>query len=239
MEVDRMIKYEHIKADYKQILREPIMVFLFLLPVLLIGVFKAMIIFLPEYILTYLGIHIMDYSPYIMAVAFLQIPGMLGTVTGFMMLDDKDGKIYELMSVTPLGRDGYLYNRLFVPIMMTILYSLITWIVIDITPIPFNLLALIWLLLSIQTAIIGLVLFHIADDKVKGLTYAKGLNIIMLFGLADLLNIDAVKYVAKIFPTYWVTKVIKEQSINTIILALCIHLLWLVIILGRFYKSKN
>lgn len=234
-----MINCEHIKADYKQIFREKIMFLLFLLPLMLICLLKFVLMISPIYIKEYLNIDITDYNSYILSVIFLMIPALIGTVTGFMMLDDKDGKIYELMSVTPVGRDGYLYNRLFLPIMITFLYSFIIKSTIGIKLVSHEITLLISILLSIQTIIIGLILFDLADDKVKGLTYAKGIDFIMIFGLADLVDNEWVIYLAMLFPSYWITKLIENPSFSNIIISFCIHLLWLSIILARFYKKKN
>lgn len=234
-----MISCEHIKADYKQIFREKIMFLLFILPVILICLLKILLIITPIYIEEYLNIDVTDYHSYIISVIFLMIPSLIGTVTGFMMLDDKDGKIYELMSITPIGRNGYLYNRLSIPIIITFIYSFLIRLVIGIASISYGTTLLISILISIQTIIIGLIMFDIADDKVKGLTYAKGLNIIMIFGLADLLNNESVIYIAMLFPSYWITRLIKSPSFSNIIMSFCIHLLWLFIILGRFYKKKK
>ncbi|GMQ64469.1 hypothetical protein [Vallitalea maricola] len=234
-----MINCEHVKADYKQIFREKIMLLLFILPVILICLLKIILIITPIYIEKYFNIDITDYHSYIISVIFLMIPSMIGTVAGFMMLDDKDGKIFELMSITPIGRNGYLYNRLLIPIIITFIYSFLIRLVIGIASISYGTMLLISILLSIQTIIIGLIMFDIADDKVKGLTYAKGLNIIMIFGLADLLNNESIVYIAMLFPSYWITRLIKSPSFSNIIMSLCIHLLWLFIILGRFYKKKK
>ena len=64
---------------------------------------------------------------------------MVGTATGFMMIDDKDGKIFELMQITPLGRKGYLFNRLLLPVAITFIYSLAGWLLLDMNLLKFNL----------------------------------------------------------------------------------------------------
>ncbi len=234
-----MIKYAHMKADYKQLLREPMMIFLLLLPLLLIGIGKLSVVILPSIVYEYTNITLLDYYGYIVGMVFLLIAGMLGTVTGFMMLDDKDARIYELMSITPLGREGYLYNRLFIPVLMTWIYGVITWTLYDGIQISIGLLLLILVLLSIETIIIGIILLYIADDKVKGLTYAKGLNVVLLFSLTDLLKNQLLQGISMLFPTYWITKILIEPDIAHIASALGIHLVWLAIIGRRFYRGDS
>lgn len=231
-----MIRVAHIKADYKQMLREPIMLFLLGLPLFLILLGKIALAKLPSIIYEYTQVNLLDYKGYIIGMIFLLIAGMLGAVTGFMMLDDKDARIYELMSITPLGREGYIYNRLAMPIIMGWVYGLMTWLMYPEIYISPLLLCLILILISIDTVIIGIILFYIADDKVKGLTYAKGLNIVLLFSLADLLNNPLLHYIAMVTPTYWVTKVIVNMGPMNIFMAIIVHTAWGLIVCHKFYR---
>ena len=107
-----MINLIHIKNDLKQVFRDPVMSILMLAPLLIVVVFKLLIIFLFPFIATKFNFEFSLYYQYLMAGILILISGMLGIVIGFMMLDDKDGNIAELMAVTPLGRSGYLVNRL-------------------------------------------------------------------------------------------------------------------------------
>ncbi len=65
-----MIKYAHMKADYKQLLREPMMIFLLLLPLLLIGIGKLSVVILPSIVYEYTNITLLDYYGYIVGMVF-------------------------------------------------------------------------------------------------------------------------------------------------------------------------
>ncbi|WBW95662.1 hypothetical protein [Oceanirhabdus sp. W0125-5] len=227
-----MINFYHIKNDYRQIIREPIMLLLFILPIFISVIFKLILTFCIPILHNYFDFTLDPYYSYIISLTFLLIPGMLGAVTGFMMLDEKDGKISELLSITPLGKIGYLINRLSFGFIASFIYTLITYYILSIYTIPILTLLFIAILLGIYAFIIGSILFMLSDDKVKGLTYAKGLNIIMLFALSDLLNIKWLSILSMFFPTYWITKVIQNPN-NLIELssALLVHGIWLFILL--------
>jgi hypothetical protein len=66
--------------------------------------------------------------------------------------------------------------------------------------------------MSVLSVIIALCLFLIATDKVKGLTYAKALNLFSLFTLVDLLELDWLSALSHTIPTYWVTKIVQSPT---------------------------
>lgn len=107
-----MLRIIHLKNDLRQILRDPIMTVLMVAPLFLIIAFKLMVLYLVPFIQTLIEFDVSLYLDYVFVFVVMMCGAMLGMVTGFMMMDDRDGKIAELMSVTPLGRGGYLLNRL-------------------------------------------------------------------------------------------------------------------------------
>ena len=86
-----MIKSIYYKSDLKQLYREPMMVLLFTIPLFMAPLFKALLSFGVPIALGYITFDISLYNPYILSLALLLVPGMLGLVMGFMLLDDKDG----------------------------------------------------------------------------------------------------------------------------------------------------
>lgn len=230
-----LINYKHLKSDLKQITRDPIIIILYFAPVLLFIFVLIAIHYLPPYINHYFNL--LDYLPYILAGTLSLTSGLLGIATGFMMIDDKDGKIYELMQITPLGRKGYLLNRLLIPCLMTIIYT--SLFIYFIYPLPFTQSISLVIMCFIQSALFAIALFHLADDQVKGLTYAKGLNIIIIFAFTKLIENDFVNTLARVIPTFWLTEVIHFSDFHIVSIALIIHLLWLSVFFYYFMHRKN
>lgn len=230
-----LINLKHLKSDLKQIIREPIIFILYLAPLLLFFFVLIALHYLPLYIDQYFNI--LDYSSYILAGTLSLTSGLLGIATGFMMIDDKDGKIYELMQITPLGRKGYLLNRLLIPCIMSILYASIFIYFIH----TLSLVQSICLIIMsfIQSSLFAIALFHLADDQVKGLTYAKGLNIIIIFAFTKLIDNDFISILALILPTYWLTEAIQFNIFNTLSIALMIHITWLSVFFYSFTHKNS
>lgn len=231
-----MINSGCLKADIKQILREPILVIFVFLPVLIFGVLKLGILYLIPYLHTATGFDLSYYTNYILAVSLIMIPNMLGTVFGFLMLDERDGHITELMVITPIGYTGYIFNRLLLPMLGCIIYTFLGYLILDIYSVPWMQLLLLAFLLGIESLLIGITLFNLADDKVKGVTYAKALSLVTLFALADLIDEKWVSLLASFFPFYWITQVInnpigKDGAIINSFMAILVHVSWLLIYL--------
>ena len=223
-----MVKIVHIKNDFRQIFRNPMMVMFFALPVFLPALFKLLIVFLLPYLSRFISFDLSPYYSYVLSATVTFAPLSLGIITGFMMIDERDGRIYELMRVTPLGAMGYLINRMIFSMTTSFICTYIVYFVLNVYFVPFWTLFFIALLMSVLSVVMALCLFLIATDKVKGLTYAKALNLFSLFTLADLLHLNWLSAASHAVPTYWVTKIVQSPgNALFILLAFVVCFLWL------------
>lgn len=236
-----MVKLMYLKNDLKQVSREPIMTILFLCPVLISIAFRLMVEFLLPLVFQYFNKSFTPYIPYALAMALISCPMMLGIVMGFMMMEDKDARIIELMSVTPLAKQGYIANRLLFTVGATIMHTIISYAIMGLYIFTIPALLFTTVILSILAIDIGLIFFSIATDKIKALTYAKGLNMIVIFAFADLLKGNFIKVLSLGFPTYWIAEIVQNPNqMQNYLLGLASCLFWLVFILqiGKFRMNK-
>lgn len=234
-----MLKWIYFKSDLKRLYREPVMALLFMTPIIVTIVFKLMLLYLVPVINNYVMFNVTHYHPYILSFGLLMAPGILGIVMGFMMINDKDGHIVELMSVTPLGKNGHMIIRLSFVFIFTFIYTIFTYIVLGLYLISIGTLLFLTVLLSIYGSLIGMILFSIATDKVKGLTYAKALNIFMLFALGDLIPVPWIRVLCSLFPTYWITRIIMTPTILSFAIGSVVHIIWFVLFIANFKTQKN
>jgi hypothetical protein len=234
-----MAKLIHFKNDIRQIMRDPFMTIMLFAPLLLIVVFKLLIIFLIPLIMDQTGFDLLPYLHYILAFVLLISSGMLGIVTGFMLMDERDGNIAELMSVTPLGRSGYLINRLLFASILSVIYSIVICYALNVVELPIFSILILSLLSAIYTAITGLMIFTGAEDKVKGLTFAKALNSLVLFAFTDLFMLKWLIVLSWFFPPYWITMIIKSpDSLLVNGLAFLVHIVWLWLLIFRYWRKE-
>jgi hypothetical protein len=235
-----MLQIIHLKTDLKQIMRDPIMAILMVAPLFLIILMKVMVLFLIPFILDRFGFDFSPYLNYVFVFVVMMCGAMLGIVTAFMMIDERDGKIAELMSVTPLGRGGYLFNRLLLASTLSAFYSILSYYVLTVVELPFLTVLFVSLLSSIYSIIIGLLIFSLADDKVKGLTFAKAINSLSLFAFTDLLALKWLTVLSWFFPPYWMAMVV--LSPHTFLMygmALIVNLGWLWLLIRNYLKKES
>ena len=229
----------HLRNDVRQIVRDPIMLVLMFVPLILIVVFKLLLLFLLPVLINLTGFNPDPYYVYLLAFALLLSAGMLGIVTGFLMIDERDGNIAELMAVTPLGRTGYLVNRLSFAALLSVIYSFLSVYVLNVCPVTWPVAIALAGLMAMYTTIFGLILFNSADDKVKGLTFAKGLNVLAFFAFTDLFGLKWLIVLSWFFPPFWITALLKNQGTTLpFVMALIVHAGWLAVLLMR-YQRKN
>lgn len=231
-----MINRVHLRADMQQMKREPIMLLFALLSLLLIGVFKGIVSVGAPILYDYTGIDLMTYEMYMVAMVYMLQPLMLGTVMGFFMLDEKDARIFELLRVTPLGISGYLMNRLLLPVLLTVVYTLVGYVVLGMK--VHGLLALISILvfLSFETVGIGLFIVLVSEDKVKGLTNAKVVSAMVVFGFVNLIPLPAVQTLGRFAPQYYITAIISSMDISSLLVGILVHILWLGLVIRLAFK---
>jgi hypothetical protein len=149
--------------------------------------------------------------------------------------------ISELMSVTPLGREGYLVQTgSCLRQLQTFIYSILGYYVLKIVELPLNAVLFAALLSSNYSIIIGLLIFTFADDKVKGLTFAKAVNALSLFAFTDLVSLKWLIVLSWLFPPYWITQIVRfPHSFLNYGLALLVNLGWLVLLIRHYWKRES
>lgn len=229
-----MFKMIYIKSEFKKIIREPMMALLLFVPLIIPVIFRLLVTFLVPFIGKYVEFDFSLYQHYILSFVLMLSPMLLSMIVGFSMIDDRDNRMVELISVTPFSKSGYVIMRLALLAALVLFYSLYSYFVLGIYIVSIWTVLYLCIILSLYSAIMGLLLFTVASDKVKALTYAKGLNIIFLFAFVDLLNIPWMNILGSCFPPYWITQIVASpQDVLTLILGGVVSAVWFVIFLAK------
>lgn len=223
-----MINQTAFKADLKLIVREPILILFMILPLFIMWITRLFTSYGVPLIIDYLNFDLTPYFGYILIMALLMAPYMLGTVCGFLMIDDRDARMFELMSITPLGYLGYILIRSLIPFSTAVIYTFAGYFIIDIFYIDPALLVLIAFLNAISGVSVGLLLFNYAGDKVKAVAFSKGLGLLNVLALADLFSLPWLSLLAALTPFYWVVRLATVAVTPfAVIMAVLVHLAWL------------
>ncbi len=171
---------------------------------------------------------IAGFSRYVAPLALCLPAYLIGWVTGFLFLEDRDEGTLMAIDVTPVGKAGFMGYRVVVTVMITIAVTVFgARLVVPEAGWPMT--VLISVLVALQAVQAAFILPALARNKVEGLAVTKLVN---LLAVAPLLAAVASpwRYLAGIVPAFWVGELFNLSSAPhlpmaaTITLALVTHL---------------
>ncbi len=146
---------------------------------------------------------------YPMIVAFMTLYTgslLVGTIFGFMLLDEKDDNTLTAMMVTPVPLHQYALYRVGVPVILAFFIILSMMLIINQTLLPLWQLTLLAAGGALTAPITSLFFATVAENKVQGLAYAKigGISgwTIMLGWFVP----QPLQWLIGLFPPFWVSK---------------------------------
>ena len=101
------------RGDIRNIIRDPFLIFMCCIPIIMAVSIHFLLPFINHMLIQYLGFtELADYYPFILSVLVLVTPMLLGTVIGFVLLDERDENILTYFYVTPLTKKGYFFYKI-------------------------------------------------------------------------------------------------------------------------------
>ena len=110
-------------GDLKNISRDSMLLIALLVPFILAFLMRPILPFVREVLHRELSFELSEYYGLIMSFLILVTPMMIGMLSGFLILDERDEKILFFYSVTPLSKSGYLLYRVTAPAIVTFVLS--------------------------------------------------------------------------------------------------------------------
>ncbi|MEX0957192.1 MAG: hypothetical protein WDZ83_18515 [Rhizobiaceae bacterium] len=167
-------------------------------------------------------------SRYVAPVAICLPAFIIGWVTGFLFLEDRDDGPLLAVDVTPVGKGGIMTYRITVAAILAVAVTSIG-APIMLPEAGWPMWALLSVLVAMQAVASALVLPALARNKVEGLAITKLTNIV---AIAPLLAVfpSPLRYLGGIVPTFWVGELLGLAGTSylplpaIIMLALTTHL---------------
>lgn len=227
-------------GDLKNISRDQILLISVFAPFILAIAMRFGLPYASEILLRELSFDLTQYYNLIMSILILITPMMMGMLSGFLILDERDENILTFYSVTPLSKSGYLLYRIAMPTIISFLLSFFVFYFIGITECRIDFLIPVLLLCSLESPMMALFLAAFASNKVEGLALSKAFGILFLAPAAGYFIESNWQYAAGIAPTFWVSKSLLagvEMSSNYwifIVIGIVVHILINVLLFRRF-----
>lgn len=131
---------------------------------------------------------------------------LVGTIFGFMLLDEKDDHTLTAMLVTPVPISQYALYRVGLPAVLAFLIILVMLFIIDQALLPFWQMALMAAGGALTAPIISLFFATVAENKVQGFAYSKFGGIAGWTILIGWFVPEPFQWLIGLFPPFWVSK---------------------------------
>lgn len=154
-----------------------------------------------------LGFDLVPYYPLLMSFLPLVAAGMMGTVVGFLLLDQRDDGTLTALLVTPLSLGDYLRYRLSGVIMVSAVFGAVMVPLaglVDTTPMQVVVSAVVAALLA---PIYALFLGTFAANKVQGFALVKGVGVVFVPCVVAYFVTGPWQNAFGVVPHYWPLKV--------------------------------
>jgi len=146
------------------------------------------------------------YYPVLSAFLLIMTPLMIGMVAGFLLLDERDESVLLSISVTPVGKRGFVAYRLIAPTAAGFVLNLVLVGALAPAPVPFAAVLLPSAVAALEAPMMALYLAAFAANKVEGLVMVKAASILDLAPLAPVFIPMPWQLAAGVLPTYWVAR---------------------------------
>lgn len=207
-------------GDFKNIRRDPTLLVLLFVPFILLILLRIVIPLLTSY---YPDLSL--YYPVVIALFGLLNASFPGFIVSFILLDEKDLHLLQVIKVTPVSLSGFLLVRL---IYMSVIGFLTGFMIIryngfyHLSPLESIELSILCML---NAPILLLSMATLAKNKVEGLTYMKAANILLLLPVAVLFITTPYENMLALFPAFWVYKffdVLHHRELVFVLGTLCL-----------------
>lgn len=164
-------------------------------------------------------------------------PMMFSFASSMVILGEIDDGITKYMSVTPLGRGGYLISRLILPLTLSFVVSIIVMNVFSLDIISFEMIIFLSFLSSVLGFITTMMVVSLSANKVEGMAITKMSGISMIGIILPFFVLTRIQYLAIILPSFWMAKFALEGKITYLILCVMVSAGWILLLLRKFMKK--
>ena len=193
--------------DLKMVVRDSMLRWLAVVPFLFAFLFRYGVPALNDWLGERHGIDLTPHYPLLTSFLVLMVPTMIGSVVGFLLLDQRDDRTLTALLVTPLTVKMYLAYRTAVPMVLSVPVMMASIAISDIVTMG----ALDALLASVQAApaapLYALFVAGFARNKVQGFALLKGMGVLTWPPIAAWFVTSPWQLACGIDPLYWPLKV--------------------------------
>lgn len=231
--------------DLKSVRRDSFLRWMCLFPFLIAFAFRWGVPPLTSYLNTQYQFDLAEYYILIMSFLVVVMPSLVGAVIGFLLLDQRDDHTLSALQVTPLTLNGYLTYRLSIPMLLSILTTLLIYPIAGLIKISTWQLLLTAICAAPLAPMFALFLASFASNKVQGFSLMKASGVINWPPIFAWFVHSDWQLVFGLIPTYWPVKVFwqvaagESNFVIYLLAGLLYQMLLLWLLLKRFHRVMH
>lgn len=183
---------------------------------------------------------------YVLLMSFIAmvLPLLIGAVVGFLLLDQRDDQTLLALQVTPLSLQGYLAYRITMPMMLSVLFSILMVKGAGLVEMGWVEAGLAALAAAPLAPLGALALAAFASNKVQGFALSKGSGMLMLPPLLAYFMEGSWHWAFGIVPTFWPVRLFwalhggEAVAGALLLIGISYQLLLILALLKRFVRQE-
>ena len=193
--------------DTRNVRRDSLLVWMAVMPFFFVLLFRFAVPWVRDGLLEQFGFDLAPFYVLIMSYAFVVgTPLLFGMVIGFLLLDERDDGTLTALQVTPMSLNSYLAYRVTLPMILSVVLTMLTFPLANLVTFPLGSLFLVALLSAPLAPIFALFLASFAANKVQGFALMKGSGTVQVLPLVAYFIQSNWHLAFGFIPTYWPAK---------------------------------
>lgn len=146
------------------------------------------------------------YYPILDLFLAIMCPYMICFASVLVVLDETDMKINRYITITPLGKKGYLISRLLIPVLFAAIVSFVLLSFCSVSGMSLWTTFIISILATILSVVAAMIILAYAGNKVEGMALAKVSALVMVGLIIPFVITDSTQYIFSFLPSFWIAK---------------------------------
>ncbi len=233
-------------SGVSQIFRDGMLALLLPAPFLMGAALRFGLPFADNILIREAGFSIQPWFPLSDAFVMVMTTVMIGMISAFLLLDERDEGIGIYYRITPAGGYAYLAARLGIPMVWALMTSLLVMGFFALALSSAAVILMAAMLATFQGVIACMLLSVVAGNKVEGLALGKIVNLLILGLPAAWFINEPYKYLTGFLPSFWMGEVIyrsTEAGISEVLLPFLagslVSVVWIIGLTRAFLYKAN
>lgn len=166
-------------------------------------------------------------------------PIMFCFAFAMILLEEIDDKVARYFMITPLGKGGYLFSRIGIPAILSLLFTPPILMFFHIGSMNISTLLEISLLGTLLGMIVALMIVSLSSNKLEGMAVTKMSSLLTLGIFPPFFINGNSEYLFVVLPSYWLAKCVQSGHVLVFMSGLFSSCLWMYLLIQKFNKKVS